>query len=147
MADSVSPERRSENMRRIRNKDMKPEMLVRQFVHAMGYRFRLHRRDLPGSPDLVLPRHRKIILVHGCFWHGHGDSNCADGRRLPKTNLDYWIPKLTKNKERDQANIARLHDLGWETMIVWECEIRRLEDVRARLRSFIEMNPNIRQAA
>src|SRR5690349_14284392 len=101
MADKISKERRSQNMAAIRAKDMKPEMIVRSLAHRLGYRFRLHRRDLPGSPDLVFPRLKKIVFVHGCFWHQH--SGCREGR-LPNSRSEYWIPKLTRNVARDAEN-------------------------------------------
>jgi DNA mismatch endonuclease (patch repair protein) len=107
-------------MQRIRKADTKPEMIVRRLVHEMGYRYRLHQSDLPGSPDIVLTRHRKVILVHGCFWHRH---DCADGRKLPRSKPEYWVPKLERNRRRDEANIARLKELGWRVLVVWECEI------------------------
>lgn len=147
MTDKLSPERRSENMRRIQAKGTKPEIAVRRLVHALRYRFRLHRPDLPGKPDLVLPRHKKIIFVHGCFWHGHGDPNCVDGRRKPKSNLDYWLPKLARNKARDSSNIKALTALGWDTAIVWECETCRVEDLTRRLRAFLCQVPKLREAA
>lgn len=137
MTDTISPARRSENMRRIQSKGMKPELIVRQALHAQGYRFRLHRGDLPGKPDIVLPRYRKAVLVHGCFWHGHPDPACVDGRRQPKSNLDYWIPKLTRNKDRDAANLLALRALGWDTLIVWECETKNLDALNSRLRWFL----------
>ena len=137
MVDRLTPERRAENMRRIKSKHMKPEMLVRSIVHRLGYRYRLHRADLPGKPDLVFPARRKIIMVHGCFWHGHDDPNCADGRRKPKSNLDYWLPKLTRNKLRDRQQEAGLADLGWSVLTVWECETRNLENLAKRLTAFL----------
>jgi DNA mismatch endonuclease (patch repair protein) len=124
MTDGLSRDQRTENMRRIKSKNMKPEMMVRTIVHQMGYRYRLHRRDLPGTPDLVFPSRQKIIFVHGCFWHGHKDLGCIDGQRRPKSNLDYWLPKLARNEERDRTQRAGLERLGWSVMIVWECEIR-----------------------
>ena len=138
MADKLSPAHRSENMRRIRSKGMKPEIAVRQLAHRLGYRFRLHRLDLPGKPDLVFPRHQKAIFVHGCFWHGHGDPFCIDGRRQPKSNLDYWLPKLARNKERDHANQAALESRGWKIMVVWECETRDVAKLAERLQRFLE---------
>jgi DNA mismatch endonuclease (patch repair protein) len=123
--DLLSPERRSENMRRIKSKGTTPEMAVRRLVHGMGYRFRLHRNDLPGRPDLVFPSRRKVIFVHGCFWHGHDDPNCAVGRRQPKSNLDYWLPKLSRNKARDADNSAALTRLGWSVITIWECKIKQ----------------------
>lgn len=106
-------------MRSIRKKDTKPEVRVRSALHQMGFRFRLHRRDLPGTPDIVLPRHRTVVLVHGCFWHQH---NCKLGRKQPKSNQAYWLPKLRRNKERDVANAAALREAGWQVAVVWECE-------------------------
>ncbi len=134
MADKISPERRSENMQRIRSCDMKPELAVRQMVHAMGYRYRLHRRDLPGKPDLVFGPRRAIIFVHGCFWHQH---DCRDGHR-PKSNTGYWGEKLRRNVERDQQVRSRLEADGWRVCVVWECELRRPEALRKRLSTFLE---------
>jgi len=110
---------RSANMSHIRSKDTKPEMLVRQALHWLGFRFRLHVRDLPGHPDIVLPKHQTIIQVKGCFWHGH---TCGDGR-LPKSNRSYWVPKLLKNQERDKSNEQKLRRLGWSVRTLWECRI------------------------
>src|SRR6185436_14331986 len=115
--DKLDQARRSENMRRIRSKDMKPELVVRRLVHELGFRFRLHRRDLPGSPDLVLPRHRKIVLVHGCFWHQHPE--CREGR-IPGSRREYWEPKLARNVARDAANLSALQEAGWKTLVIWE---------------------------
>ena len=137
MVDRLTPEQRSENMRRIKGKNTKPEMAVRSLVHRLGYRYRLHRLDLPGKPDLVFSRRRKIIFVHGCFWHGHEDPDCADGRRQPKSNLEYWLPKLARNKERDRIQAAEIVALGWSVMIVWECETRGRPRLTARLREFL----------
>lgn len=137
MVDKLTPERRSENMRRIKSKHMKPEMMVRSIVHGVGYRYRLHRADLPGKPDLVFPGRRKIIMVHGCFWHGHNDPACADGRRQPKSNLDYWLPKLARNKQRDQAQETELASQGWSVLIIWECETRNPAILTERLLQFL----------
>lgn len=137
MTDLLTPARRSDNMRRIRSKDMKPELVVRQVAHALGYRFRLHRKDLPGKPDLVFARRRKIVMVHGCFWHGHADPNCVDGRRKPKSNLDYWLPKLARNRDRDSANSAALTALGFDVLVIWECEARDREALARRLKDFV----------
>jgi DNA mismatch endonuclease (patch repair protein) len=136
MADKLTQEQRSENMRRIRSTDTKPELIVRRFVHAMGYRYRLHRRGLPGRPDLVFASRKKIIFVHGCFWHAHDDANCPD-RRTPKSNVVYWHPKLARNKERDQANTTKLKLLGWEVLTVWECDTRDLEKLGKILAGFL----------
>ena len=123
MADIMSPEARSALMSRIRAKDTKPEMFVRRLVHAMGYRFRLHRRDLPGTPDLVFVSRRKVILVHGCFWHLHDDPNCRLAR-IPSSNRDFWRRKLEGNRARDRVNRSKLEALGWEALVIWECQIR-----------------------
>jgi DNA mismatch endonuclease, patch repair protein len=106
-------------MRRIRKVDTKPEFVVRRAAHRLGYRFRLHRRDLPGTPDLVFPRLRKVIFVHGCFWHQHTGCKLA---RAPKSRLDYWLPKLRRNQQRDSDAEARLQRLGWDVLVIWECE-------------------------
>jgi len=135
--DNLTPERRSENMRRIKSKSMKPEMRVRSLVHGLGYRYRLHRKDLPGKPDLVFGTRRKVIFVHGCFWHGHGNPACVDGRRRPKSNLNYWLPKLARNRERDASHEAGLERLGWSVMVVWECETRHAEALKDRLSLFL----------
>jgi len=111
--------KRSEMMSRIRSKDTKPVMLIRKALHRLGFRFRLHVRDLPGCPDIVLPKYRIIIQVKGCFWHGH---TCRDGR-LPKSNREYWVPKMLKNRERDKSNERKLRCLGWSVRILWECQI------------------------
>ena len=147
MTDTITPARRSENMRRILSKGTKPERIVRGSLHALGYRFRLHRNDLPGKPDLVLPRHRKIVMVHGCFWHGHANPGCVDGRRQPKSNLDYWLPKLARNKARDTATLAALAELGWETMVVWDCETRDRDGLAVRLQAFMAHRFDIAAAA
>jgi DNA mismatch endonuclease (patch repair protein) len=137
MADKLTPERRTENMRRIKSKNMKPEMVVRSVVHGLGYRYRLHRRDLPGKPDLVFGPRRKVIFVHGCFWHGHQDPDCVDGRRKPKSNLDYWLPKLARNHARDTSNDLELVRLGWSVLVVWECDTRDQLHLAERLRHFL----------
>ena len=111
----------SARMRRIRKTDTKPELIVRRLAHRLGYRYRLHRRGLPGTPDLVFPRLRKVIFVHGCFWHQH---HCRLGRKQPSTNPDYWLPKLARNVERDRSVRARLQDDGWSVLVIWECETR-----------------------
>jgi len=130
----LSRERRSANMRAIRSRDMKPELVVRSAAHVLGYRFRLHRRDLPGKPDLVFTGRRKVIFVHGCFWHQH--AGCADGR-MPRSNLDYWTPKLTRNVERDAEHLAALKADGWKVLVIWECETNNAPRLAARLRRFL----------
>ena len=121
MVDVHTKAQRSFNMSRIKSKDTKPELVVRSFVHRLGYRFRLHCKNLPGKPDIVLPRHKKIIFVHGCFWHMH---NCKNGRVKPATRAQFWQDKRTDNKERDRRNIRTLKKLGWDVLVVWECQVR-----------------------
>jgi DNA mismatch endonuclease (patch repair protein) len=130
----LTAERRSENMRRIRSRDTSPEMIVRKIVHSLGYRFRLHRRDLPGRPDVVLPRLHKVILVHGCFFHQH--NRCIDGR-LPESRAEYWVPKLARNVKRDRVNRARLTRTGWSSLVIWECETKKPSKVTAKIQRFI----------
>lgn len=125
----------SERMARIRKVDTKPEMIVRQVVHAMGYRFRLHRRDLPGAPDLVFPSRRKVIFVHGCFWHRH---DCPDGRKIPRSKPEYWVPKLERNKQRDKASVAQLEKLGWKALALWECQLKDLDQLRGAITRFLQ---------
>lgn len=124
-------------MSRIRSKDMKPEMIVRSMVHGLGYRFRLHRRGMPGRPDLVLPRHCAVILVHGCFWHWHPDPDCPIAG-LPRSNHAYWIPKLARTRVRDQHNVASLKADGWRVLTVWECQLKRPDGVLSDIRQFLE---------
>lgn len=116
----MDPSRRSENMRRITSKNTKPEIILRSLLHRRGYRFRIHRKDLPGNPDIVFPARRKAIFVHGCFWHQH--PNCREGR-IPGSRQEYWKPKLAKNVSRDAAALVKLTELGWHTTVVWECEL------------------------
>jgi len=137
MVDTLSTEERSRLMSRIRGKDTKPERVVRKLLHSMGYRFRLHRKDLPGTPDIVLPKHQKVIFVHGCFWHQH--PNCTRAS-IPKTRTDFWAAKLSKNATRDMEAIAELEGLGWFVMIVWECELRDLEKLTLALHNFLKNN-------
>lgn len=132
--DTLSKAERSERMSRIRARDTKPELRVRRLLHGLGYRFRLHRRTLPGTPDLVFPSRKKAIFVHGCFWHRHEGCRLA---RLPKTRQDFWLPKLEGNRARDLRDQAALRDLGWEVLVVWECEVQS-QDLRDRLVAFLE---------
>lgn len=124
---------RSENMRAIRSKDMLPEVTVRRLVHKLGYRFRLHRKDLPGKPDLVFVRRRKVIFVHGCFWHSHG---CKNGH-VPKSNVEYWVPKLERNAERDKKSLAALTAGGWKPLVIWECEMQNKAKLEKRVVKFL----------
>jgi DNA mismatch endonuclease (patch repair protein) len=122
-------------MRRIKSKGMKPELMVRQMAHRMGYRYRLYAPKLPGKPDMTFPARRKIIEVRGCFWHQH--TGCVDSH-LPKSNPGYWTPKLDRNKQRDKRNLARLRGLGWHVMVIWECETTDSKILETRLRKFLE---------
>lgn len=135
MADTVSSEARSRIMAGVKSKGMKPEMQVRRLLHGLGYRYRLHRADLPGRPDLVFPSRRKVVFVNGCFWH------CHDGCprvRIPVTNREYWIAKLERNHARDARNVALLQEQGWSVLTVWECQLRDLPATTERLVAFLE---------
>jgi DNA mismatch endonuclease, patch repair protein len=118
----VLERKRSENMRAIRGKDTVPELTLRSALHKIGYRYRLHASELPGVPDLLLPRFRTAVFVNGCFWHRH---RCARGRRVPKTNTEYWLKKLSRNTRRDRLSIRKLRALGWHCLTIWECELRK----------------------
>lgn len=133
MAQSPS-EARSRTMRAVKSRDTVPEMTVRRMVHAMGKRYRLHRTDLPGKPDLTFPRLKKIIFVHGCFWHGH---DCKRGARLPKENADYWANKINRNKERDANAQAALVSMGWDVLVIWECQLKDREALNNLLVRFL----------
>lgn len=122
-------------MRLIHSRDTSPERLVRYFVHKLGYRYRLHREDLPGRPDLVFPGRRKVIFVHGCFWHRH--NHCALAR-LPKSRVEFWLPKLTRNKRRDAAQRGALTRMGWSSLVIWECELRDPMRVMFKTLMFLE---------
>jgi DNA mismatch endonuclease (patch repair protein) len=138
MADKISPERRSANMARIRSKDTTPELAVRRLAHRLGYRFRLHARHLPGQPDLVFARRRKVIFVHGCFWHRHeGCQDCSD----PKTRRDYWVPKFERTIDRDRRSVNLLKDAGWQSLVIWECETVDLPALARRLTAFLDDDP------
>lgn len=132
--DKISPEKRSANMRAIRSHDSVAEITVRKTVHALGYRYRLHDASLPGKPDLVMRKRRKVIFVHGCFWHQH--SGCREGRK-PRSRLEYWEPKLRRNVERDESSRKNLEDMGWQVLTVWECEVGNREKLNNILRSFL----------
>ncbi len=130
MTDIVNAEKRSEIMSRIKGRNTMPELAVRRIAHGLGFRFRLHRRDLPGSPDLVFPRYRTVVFVHGCFWHRH--DGCRYAYR-PKSRIQFWTKKFEENVARDARNEAALHDLGWQVVVIWECETKDQAVVRARL--------------
>lgn len=134
MTDVFSNEKRSWIMSRVRGKDTSPELRVRSLAHRLGYRFRLHRKDLVGKPNLVFSTRKKVIFVHGCFWHGH---DCARGKRTPKTNSKYWIEKIRKNIERDIKNQAELTSLGWNVLVVWECETKDLDELVRKISKYL----------
>ncbi len=133
----LSTEGRSENMRRIQSKHTKPEIIIRRLVYHMGYRYRLHRRDLPGKPDLVFPGKMKVIFVNGCFWHQHSSSGCKIAHK-PKTNLDYWLPKLERNIARDLNNRKLLSQLGWRYLTIWECETKDASHFQGKISEFLD---------
>lgn len=134
MTDIVGAAQRSWMMSKVRDRDTAPELAVRSMVHAMGFRFRLHRRDLPGTPDLVLPRHEKVILVNGCFWHQH--PGCAKAKR-PASRREFWNEKLDANIERDRRNVEKLESLGWEVLVIWECETDDPGTLLAKLEDYL----------
>jgi DNA mismatch endonuclease (patch repair protein) len=134
MTDVFTPEKRSAVMRRVKGRDTTPEMKVRRLLWAMGARYRLHRKDLPGNPDIVLAGRRLAIFVHGCFWHGH---DCARGARVPKQNRDYWQAKVGRNRARDAANRAALEARGWRVVVLWECGLKDEAALEAELRALV----------
>lgn len=141
--DHLTKKQRSQLMARIKCKDTKPEKAVRSLLHSMGFRFRLHRRELPGCPDIVLVRYRVAIFVHGCFWHSHEECSLAS---RPSTNVEYWQQKLRKNKERDKEHIALLEGLGWKVLVVWECQTKEGVALRRLLEAFwssLEVNASV----
>ena len=134
LMDNMTKGERSRLMSLIRAKDTKPEVLVRKFVFCLGFRYRLHRHDLPGRPDIVFGRAKKAIYVNGCFWHLH--ARCRNVR-IPKSRRDYWVPKLEKNRKRDRMALAKMRRLGWDTLVLWECELNDMVRVRQRIMSFL----------
>lgn len=134
MTDHLTPAARSKNMAAVHSKDTEPELLVRSVAHKMGYRFRLHVADLPGAPDLVFPRHRKAVFVHGCFWHRHGQCRFAS---TPKTRTDFWEKKFKSNVERDRSVQRELQKLGWRVMVIWQCQLKQRGNLVKRLARFL----------
>jgi DNA mismatch endonuclease, patch repair protein len=133
--DSVSPARRSEIMGRVRSRDTKPEMQVRRLIHAMGYRYRLHAKDLPGKPDLVFRPRRKLVFVHGCFWHRH--PGCALAR-LPKSREEFWLTKLEANRQRDAKTELALREMNWSVLTIWECELSDIAKLKNKIKDFLD---------
>ncbi len=135
--DTLTPEQRSERMGRIHALDTTPELIVRRLVWSLGYRYRLHVGRLPGRPDLVFASRRKVIFVHGCFWHRHRNPRCHLAR-LPKSRLDFWLPKLAMNSQRDRRNLQALRRGGWRALIIWECELRNPDRLNRRIQRFLD---------
>lgn len=136
MVDIWDKEKRSEVMSLIRSKNTKPEMIIRSMLHRMGFRFRLHSRDLPGHPDIIMTKYKSVIFVHGCFWHFHQD--CRDGK-IPASHRDYWESKLKGNVCRDKESILALNRSGWKTLVVWECEVKKNHpEVQGKILSFLD---------
>lgn len=136
MPDNHTPQQRSENMRAVHGKNTAPELFVRSMLHRLGYRFRLHRRDLPGTPDIVFPAPRSVMFVHGCFWHGH---NCPRGNP-PSSNLDFWRQKIDGNKQRDRRTEKQLQKDGWKVLTVWACETKNPRRLQQRVSRFLEQS-------
>jgi DNA mismatch endonuclease (patch repair protein) len=136
VTDTLNEKERSARMALVRGKDTKPELVVRRLVHSMGYRYRLHIASLPGKPDLVFAGKRKVIFVHGCFWHRHPSSSCKLAR-MPKSRLEFWVPKLEGNRLRDERNKRELKRQGWKVLSIWECQIANLASLSKRIRSFL----------
>lgn len=136
MADTLTPAQRSARMALVRARDTSPERKVRALVRTLGYRYTLHNRRLPGTPDLVFPNARKVIFVHGCFWHRHPSKRCKLAR-LPKSRLEFWLPKLLENRARDLRTQRTLNRLGWRYIVVWECQLAHAERLEARIRRFL----------
>ena len=135
--DTRTEEQRRRNMQAVKSRDTGPEMIVRRLLHSLGYRYRLHRKDLPGKPDVAFVSRRKAIFVHGCFWHGH---SCPKGR-LPKSHLDYWKPKLNGNRERDRQKEEELRSMGWSVLVIWQCEMTDREALARLLQGFLGDGP------
>lgn len=134
MVDILSENQRSALMARVRERNTKPELAVRRLLFSLGYRFRLHRRDLPGTPDIVFPARRKVIFVHGCFWHRHKGCQKAT---TPKTRQEFWTEKFRQNIERDAKNLSELEKKGWQSLVVWECQVCDLDELAQRLRVYL----------
>lgn len=134
MADTLSPERRSALMARVGQRNTKPELVVRRLLHARGWRYRLHRKGLPGTPDIVFPGRQAVLFVHGCFWHGHNCKLC----RLPKTRTEFWAAKLSANRERDARKVRELNEAGWRVMTIWQCSLKDPQSVLDATETFLQ---------
>jgi len=136
LVDIISEAQRSWNMSRIKGKDTQPELLVRSLLHKLGYRFRIHRKDLPGKPDIILPRYKTVVFVHGCYWHRHKGCKYA---YTPKSRVSFWAEKFKGNVERDKKHQKQLKEMGWTVHVIWECEVEKdIEKVRARLQQLLQ---------
>ena len=136
----MDPGQRSAHMAKIKSKNTKPELLLRKALHALGYRYRLHDKKLPGKPDLVFPSRKKVIFVNGCFWHGH---DCPVGSRLPKSNTEFWRDKRTKNQARDRRQLTQLDAMGWQSLVVWECDVKPSQGVPAQVTEYLGKSPKM----
>jgi len=136
MMDILTPEERSAQMARVRSKNTQPELVVRRLVHSQGYRYRLHKPDLPGKPDLAFVSRKKVIFVNGCFWHGH---KCSLGR-TPKSRVEFWVSKIEKNRARDAKNIEELRKAGWNSLVLWECQLKDREALKKLIVEFLDNN-------
>lgn len=134
--DTLNPKERSERMSRVQAKNTKPELHVRRLISKLGYRYRLHDNKLPGKPDIVFKGRKKVVFVHGCFWHRHPDPKCALAR-LPKSRKEFWVPKLTDNRRRDIKNVAELRKNGWSILIIWECQLKNEELLIKKLKGYL----------
>lgn len=135
--DKITPQQRSRNMAQVKSKDTKPEKIVRSLLHGMGYRFRLHVKTLPGKPDIVLPRYKAVIFVHGCFWHGHKDCRRAT---IPATRTEFWTAKIDSNKKRDRCVLLALENLGYRVLILWQCELKDIHELANRITDFLSVH-------
>lgn len=135
MTDIFTTEKRSKIMRNIKSKDTRPEMAVRRLIYSMGYRYRLYGKGLPGKPDLVFRKKQRVLFIHGCFWHQH--EGCKKSH-IPRSNLDYWLPKLEKTKIRDKEHLQNLENDGWQVLVIWECQLKDIEGLEHRIRAFLD---------
>ncbi len=136
MADSLTPVERSIRMGLVKSKDTKPELIIRSAIHKMGYRFRLHKKDVPGKPDLVFSKRRKVIFIHGCFWHRHPDPACRL-TRTPKSRVEFWQKKFESNQQRDRSVQEALCSVGWSSMVIWECQLANMHKLKGEIMSFL----------